>query len=200
MDHPSIGLADHELVARIGEGETTAFEELVRRYESRLFNIALRFARNVSDAQDIVQLAFLSVWRHLHTFEGRAQVGSWIHRVATNTSLMFLRARERQPGLRREDRSGLTTESVLADLSHLPGLSHPVSPEERTGVLELERLAQMSVERLPIGLRQVFVKRVLDGYSTGKTASMLGISTPAVKARLYRARARLRRDMQIGLI
>jgi len=199
MEALSIDLTDKELVTCINNGDKTAFNRLVQRYEGKLFRIALRFARNVSDAQDIVQLAFLNVWKHLRTFEGRAQVGSWMHQVAINTSLMFLRARRRQPGLCLEDRSGIPATSILADLDHLPTQACPEGPDEHTWATELQRMTDQSVARLPIELRQVFVNRVFDGHSTDQTARLLGISEPAVKTRLYRARAQLRREMSPAL-
>ena len=196
MEASSIGLTDIELVTRINNGDKTAFQPLIQRYEGKLFRIAMRFARNAYDAQDIVQLAFISIWKHLHSFEGRAQVGSWIHQVATNTSLMFLRSRRRQPGVFREDRDGIPVAPNLPDLDHLPAPACPISPDEHTLGVELQRMAHTSVARLPIELRVVFVNRVLDGHSTDKTARMLGISAPAVKTRLYRARAQLRRELR----
>jgi RNA polymerase sigma-70 factor (ECF subfamily) len=195
MEALAIDLTDKELVTRIKHGDKPAFERLVQRYEGKVFRIALRFARNDCDAQDIVQLAFLNVWKHIHAFEGRAQVGSWLHQVAMNTSLMFLRARRRQPGLSREDRHGRPAASISAERDPLPTMTGPESPDEHAFAMELHRMASTSVARLPLELRMVFVNRILDGYSTDKTADLLGISEPAVKTRLFRARAQLRREM-----
>jgi RNA polymerase sigma factor (sigma-70 family) len=88
-------LSEVALVQRARGNDVGAFEELVGRTEDRLYRLAMHYVRNESDAQEILQNAYLSAWRSLPTFEGRAQFGSWIHRITVNASLMFLRAQNR---------------------------------------------------------------------------------------------------------
>src|SRR5512140_3924949 len=99
----SAQLSDESLVARARAKDETAFEELVNRYENKLYRLAMRFVRNETDAQEILQDAFLSAWRNLPTFEGRAQFGSWMYRVTVNAALMLLRSRNRHPEVTVDD-------------------------------------------------------------------------------------------------
>ena len=85
-------VSDEALVERARGKDEAAFEELVGRYEDKLYRLAMRFVRNETDAQEILQDAFLSAWRNLPAFEGRAQFGSWMYRVTVNAALMLLRA------------------------------------------------------------------------------------------------------------
>jgi len=97
------GLSDQDLVERARSKDEAAFEELVGRYEDKLYRLAMRFVRNETDAQEILQDAFLSAWRNLPTFEGRAQFGSWMYRVTVNAALMLLRSRNRHPEVAVDD-------------------------------------------------------------------------------------------------
>ena len=82
-------VADEVLVVRARAKDEAAFEELVNRYQNKLYRLAMRFVRNETDAQEILQDAFLSAWRNLPSFEGRAQFGSWMYRVTVNAALMM---------------------------------------------------------------------------------------------------------------
>ena len=91
------------LVAALRAGDERAFETVVRTYGGRLLSVARRFMRNDEDAQDVVQSAYLSAFRALETFEGTAQLSTWLHRIVVNTALMKLRARRRRPEESIED-------------------------------------------------------------------------------------------------
>src|SRR3954453_22834938 len=95
--------SDEELVARARAREFAAFELLLERYEDKVFRLAFRFVRNESDAKEILQDTFLSVWRKLDTFKGDSQFSSWVYRVAANTALMRLRSQRRHPMISTED-------------------------------------------------------------------------------------------------
>ena len=96
-------VTDEDLVARARTKDFAAFEELVDRYEDKIFRLAFRFVRNETEAKEIVQDTFLLVWRKLDTFKGDSQFGSWLYRVATNTALMRLRAQRRHPEISTEE-------------------------------------------------------------------------------------------------
>jgi RNA polymerase sigma-70 factor (ECF subfamily) len=189
--------SDNDLVTRTAAGDARAFEKLLRRYEEKLFRLAMRFVHNDNDAQEIVQRVFVSTWRSLSGFEGRAQIGSWLYRVTVNESLMLLRARQRHPEIAVEDLAS----DVLDNAVYLPdrGPDRPKEPEEQVQAAELRRHIQKSVEKLPEGLRTVFLVRDVEGLSTAKTARELGLSQPAVKTRLHRARRVLQREMKAYL-
>ena len=89
---------DEELVARARAKDFGAFEQLLDRYEDKIFRLAYRFVRNETEAKEILQDTFLSIWRKLDTFKGDSQFGSWLYRVAANTALMRLRVAAAAPG------------------------------------------------------------------------------------------------------
>src|SRR5436190_18875189 len=109
-------VSDEELVARARAKDFGAFEQLLDRYEDKIFRLAFRFVRNESEAKEILQDTFLSVWRKLDTFKGDAQFGSWLYRVAANAALMRLRAQRRHPEVSTEE----LPIDYLDDYGHLP--------------------------------------------------------------------------------
>jgi len=188
--------SDDVLVARSRAGDEVAFEELMARHRDKLFRLAMHFVRNKSDADEVLQEVLLSAWRKLPGFEGRAQISSWLHRVTVNAALMFLRARARRPLIMVGD-NGVADPTCPTEFEgHAPSLDPTSRPDEQLQSAELQRQIQNAVDRLPAGLRTVFFAREVEGYSTQQAALSLGLSPPAVKTRLHRARAALRENMQ----
>ncbi len=185
-------LADEALVARAQGKDVAAFEELLGRYEEKLYRLAMRFVRNESDAQEILQDVFLSAWRKLPGFEGRAQFGSWMYRVTVNAALMFLRSRNRHPEVMLEDMEPGSLSKTTEASVHGQNEDWSRRPDDQLQSEELRRHIQGAVDSLPDGLRTVFLVRDVEGLSTEETAELLGLSLPAVKTRLHRARLALR--------
>ena len=191
---PSLAsLADEALVARAQSKDVAAFEELLGRYEEKLYRLAMRFVRNESDAQEILQDVFLSAWRKLPGFEGRAQFGSWMYRVTVNAALMLLRSRNRHPevGVDEVEPTALN-DAVLENGQMRSSSDWSQRPDDQLQSDELRKHIQTSVDALPEGLRTVFLLRDVEELSTEDTAELLGLSVPAVKTRLHRARLALR--------
>jgi RNA polymerase sigma-70 factor (ECF subfamily) len=186
--------SDEVLVERARGKDEAAFEELVNRYEEKLYRLAMRFVRNETDAQEILQEAFLSAWRNLPAFEGRAQFGSWMYRVTVNAALMLLRSRNRHPEVAVDDVEPKALNDAVADSGERIRGSADWSQraDEQLQSAELRRHIQGSVDALPDGLRTVFLLRDVEELSTEETAEILGLSVPAVKTRLHRARLALR--------
>jgi RNA polymerase sigma-70 factor (ECF subfamily) len=186
-------LPDEVLVARARGKDEAAFEELVGRYEDKLYRLAMRFVRNETDAQEILQDAFLSAWRNLPTFEGRAQFGSWMYRVTVNAALMLLRSRNRHPEVAVDDVEPASLHQAVIDSGQMrSNADWSRRPDDQLQSDELRRHIATSVDALPEGLRTVFLLRDVDDLSTEDTAELLGLSIPAVKTRLHRARLVLR--------
>jgi RNA polymerase sigma-70 factor (ECF subfamily) len=187
-------LTDEVLVARARGKDEAAFEELVTRYEDKLYRLAMRFVRNETDAQEILQDAFLSAWRNLPTFEGRAQFGSWMYRVTVNAALMLLRSRNRHPEVTVDDVEPTVLNNAVAESGQLmrANADWAQRPDDQLQSDELRKHIQISVDALPDGLRTVFLLRDVEELSTEDTAELLGLSVPAVKTRLHRARLALR--------
>jgi RNA polymerase sigma-70 factor (ECF subfamily) len=195
---PPVGVdavvSDDVLVERARAKDEAAFEELVGRYEDKLYRLAMRFVRNETDAQEILQEAFLSAWRNLPTFEGRAQFGSWMYRVTVNAALMLLRSRNRHPEVTVDDVEPAALNEAVAESGQTlrGGADWSRRADEQLQSQQLRRHIQDSVDALPEGLRAVFLLRDVEEVSTEDTAEMLGLSVPAVKTRLHRARLALR--------
>jgi RNA polymerase sigma-70 factor (ECF subfamily) len=186
------GLTDEVLVERVRSKDVAAFEELLGRYENKLYRLAMRFVRNENDAQEILQDAFLSAWRHLPGFEGRSQFGSWMYRVTVNAALMFLRARSRHPEVMLDDVEPGILHKAAEESVHGSSEDWSQRPDEQLQSEELRRHIQEAADALPEGLRTVFLVRDVEGMSTEATAELLGLSLPAVKTRLHRARLAMR--------
>ena len=185
-------LTDEVLVERVRSKDVAAFEELLGRYENKLYRLAMRFVRNENDAQEILQDAFLSAWRNLPGFEGRAQFGSWMYRVTVNAALMFLRARSRHPEVMLDDVEPAILHKAAEQSVHGSSEDWSQRPDEQLQSEELRRHIQDAADALPEGLRTVFLVRDVEGMSTEETAELLGLSLPAVKTRLHRARLAMR--------
>jgi RNA polymerase sigma-70 factor (ECF subfamily) len=190
---PSLGeLSDEALVSDARTGDVAAFEELVSRYEEKLYRLAMRFVRNENDAKEILQDAFLLAWRKLPSFEGRAHFSSWMYRVTVNSSLMFLRSRNRHPEVMLDDVEPDALNKAAEHSEQGTAADWSQQPEEKLQSKELRLHIQKAVDALPDGLRTVFLMRDVEGLSTEETAELFSLSQVAVKTRLHRARLALR--------
>lgn len=178
---------DLDLVHATQDGDVSAFEQLVERYDRKLLRIAEHITRNREDSQDVVQEAFLKAFQHLGGFREDSQFSTWLFRITVNQALMKLRKQR------------ATKEVSLDEDSQLDGdmLSHEVAdwapnPEELYRASELRDILIRCLEGLRPILRIVFVLRDIEGLSGDQTAEVLDLSPSAVKARLWRARLQLR--------
>jgi RNA polymerase sigma-70 factor (ECF subfamily) len=185
-------LPDPELVERFRKGRSSAFRELVRRYQSKVYALALRLTSNQADAQEVLQDSFLSVYRKIDTFRGDSAFSSWLYRITANAALMKIRSR----GTRRD----VALDDVLPAIesqAYFPTLSRDWSEDAERVVLNRELADRISsaVEKLPEKYRVVFLLREVEGLPTQEVADALGLSTPTVKTRLHRARLFLRQEL-----
>jgi RNA polymerase sigma-70 factor, ECF subfamily len=152
---------------------------------------AYRHLGNAADAEDAVQDALLAAYKHLDQFRGQSQMSTWLTTIVINCARMHLRKRPRQPHLSLDERFGEEQEYSLSDrLAH----SGP-SPEEECRNSELNSCLAKFTAQLSPPLRKAFQLRELDGLSTSEAARILGVPDGTVKARVSRARAKLRRLM-----
>ncbi len=162
------------------------FVQVVEAYAPRLYRHLLRMLDDPQDAEDALQETFLKAYRHLARFEGRAELSTWLYRIATNEALMHLRRRRSTP---------LSLEALSADDTHPEEIlltSWQVLPEQALLSAETRQVLEDAVAQLSPALRAVFLLRDVEGFSTRETAEILGLSVDAVKTRLARARLRLR--------
>lgn len=191
------GLSEAALLRRARRKDVGAFEELVGRTEDQLYRLAMRYVRNASDAQEILQNAYLSAWRSLPTFAGRSQFGSWMHRITVNASLMVLRTQNRhvEVGMGDVDTMESNDSAGLAGQVRRWCEGGPSRPDEEFQSAELRRRIEIAVDSLPQGLKATFLLREVVEMSTEEAAGKLGVSIPAVKTRLHRARSVLRQSL-----
>lgn len=190
-------LSDAVVVQRARSQDVEAFEELVGRTEDGLYRLALRYVRNEHDAQDVLQSAYLAAWRSLPMFEGRAQFACWIHRITVNVSLMFLRTRNRHPEVPVDDLDPTELNDAIDLTAGSSSWREDRSPRPDEEFLSAELLRNIAsaVDSLPQALRTTFLLRDVEEVSTGDAAGTLGVSIPAVKTRIHRARRVLRASL-----
>jgi RNA polymerase sigma-70 factor (ECF subfamily) len=178
---------DLALVHACKSGDAAAFEELVKRYDTKLFRIAQHITHNREDAQDAVQEAFLKVFRKLTQFQENSKFSTWLTRITVNESLMKLRRQ------RHNKEFSIDNSFESEDRSLAPELADwALNPEELYRGFELRNILRSELQELQPGLRVVFVLRDIEGLSTEETAEVLESTPVAVKARLWRARLKLR--------
>jgi RNA polymerase sigma-70 factor (ECF subfamily) len=178
---------DLVLVQASKNGDTAAFEELVKRYDRKLLRIALNVTRNHEDAEEAVQETFLKAYRNLARFQRNAKFSTWLTRIAINESLTKLRKQHGKKEISLERDIRLDGEVLPRDVA-----DWAPNPEERYSVSQLREILTKSLQELRPALRVAFVLRDVEGFSTSETAEALGLTQVAVKARLFRARLELR--------
>jgi RNA polymerase sigma-70 factor, ECF subfamily len=192
---------DADLLALLRAGEAAAFEALVCRHGPRLLSVVRRIVANDADANDVLQDTFLSAFKALDDFDGRSQLGSWLHRIAVNCALQKLRARRRKP-LRSIDELLPT----FLDDGHRNDIKTPWT-ETVESVLareETRAIVRQAIQELPDDYRTVLVLRDIEGLDTAETARALDVAVGVVKTRLHRARQALRTlldpHMRMGIL
>ncbi len=183
---PVGGTDEHVFVERARLGDLAAFEELVNRYERKIFRLALNITGNREDAEDVLQEAFLKAYTNLDRFQGDSRFYTWLVRIAVNEGLMKLR--KRRPNVVSFDQELEAEDDLLPRQVEDWG----PNPEQRFAQIELQRILDEAIAGLEPDYRIVFVLRDIEQLSSEETAQALDISVPAVKSRLLRARLKLR--------
>lgn len=178
---------DLSLVRAARAGDVAAFEELVRRYDRRLFRIAHQFTHNYEDAQDLVQDAFLKAYKNLNQFREQSKFSTWLIRITINEGLMKVRKQRTHKEVRLEQDLELDEGTIPLDIA-----DWAPDPEKRYQVSEIRRLLMEALQHLHLPLRVVFVLRDIEGLSLEQTAEALDLTVSAIKARSRRARLQLR--------
>ena len=178
---------DADLVERAIKGDFSAFEALVKKYESRVFYHGRKFLDRQEDVEDVLQDTFLQAFKALGSFRGEASFLTWLLKIATNNCLMKIRKSKRVDVVSLDkpveiDGSELPREIV--DWSNNPSMQH--SEEETRMFLE------KAMARLPEDKRLVLVLKDVEGFSNIEISQTLGMSVAAVKSRLHRARLAMR--------
>lgn len=164
-------------MTRIASGDGDAFAELVKRYTRMLYNVAYRY--NASQAEDLVQEAFLRAYQHANTFSGRSKVSSWLYRICVNVCLTNMR------------RSSVPTTDIDEVNESEFVAAEEERPEKRAEHGETYRALEDGLRALPSQQRMVFILRELQGLSYGEISDILGMNEQAARTNLHRAKRRL---------
>jgi RNA polymerase sigma-70 factor (ECF subfamily) len=186
---------DAELVRRALARDDTAFRIIMERHNRRLYRIARGILRNDTEAEDVVQEAYVNAFTHLEGFRGDSGLATWLSRITMNEALGRLR-RERLA----VDLDTFEAQRTEAQIIQFPQTVTSDDPERTMAQREILQLVERATDNLPEIFRIVFITRVIEGMSVEETADLLGLRPETVKTRLHRARRLVREqlDKQIG--
>jgi len=180
-------VGDEELVRLILGGDTALYEILMRRYNQRIYRIALTILRNDAEAEDVMQEAYVRAYQHLGDFAGQAKFSTWLTKIAVYEALARLRSRSTDGGTKFVSDASLDMNILRSDAP---------DPERQTYDHELRLVLERAVASLPDHYRSVFLLRVVEGLDVNETAAALDLGVEAVKTRLHRGRALLRKELE----
>jgi len=181
---------DEELVRRVQQGDTAAFDLLVRKYQHRIAALIGRYVSDWSEVQDVAQETFIRAYRAMGNFRGDAQFYTWLHRIAVNTAKNHLVAHNRRPP---------TDDVDIEDAEHFDSgirLRDGDTPERELMRQQLEQTVMRAVEALPEELRVAINLREVDGLSYDEIAERMGCPIGTVRSRIFRAREAIDRELR----
>ena len=183
---------EEQLVKDLQAGKTESFERLATLFQKKIYALSFNLTRNAMDSEDVTQEVLLTLFKKIHTFQGKSAFSSWVYRITLNATYMKLRSRKKDQSISIEELlpsfngSGFQQEK-LQDWS------------ENTASLlfdnETRETIQKAVDLLPDKEKVVFLLRDVEGLSTEKVSEILELTIPAVKSRLHRARLFLRKKL-----
>ena len=181
---------DQTLVERVRSGDARAFEELVSRYENKVYRLAIKLTRNEALAEEVLQEVFLKIYEKIDSFRGESALSSWIYRIAANACFSKLNLEKRHQHADLDDTMPQAEVALHERSDH--GQEAPDQPLLSDEAL---RVISRAIERLPEDFRVVITLRDVEGMSNEDVAKVLDLSVPAVKSRLHRARLLLRKRL-----
>ena len=186
---------EFDLVKRAIARDGEAFRVIMKKYNQRLYRVARGIVRNDSEAEDIVQEAYVRAFTHLESFRGDSSLATWLSRITINEALGRLRAQ--RPTV---DLVTFESQRTAAEIIQFPLTSKSDDPEKTMAQRQILQLVEQATDNLPEVYRIVFITRVIEGMSVEDTAEILNLRPETVKTRLHRARKLVREqlDKQIG--
>jgi RNA polymerase sigma-70 factor, ECF subfamily len=179
-------MGEQKLIEEAKAGNRDALTELVKKYEQTIYNFAFKICRDPAKAENIMQETFFSMIKSLHQFDGKSKLSTWLYRIVANHCLMEIRKKKNRFVSLENDEYSIE-DKYVADWNSLPYKSI----ENR----ELRNILDKSIQKLSPEYRIVFLLRDVEGLSTEETGKVTELSVPAVKSRLHRARAFLRKEI-----
>jgi RNA polymerase sigma-70 factor (ECF subfamily) len=182
-------VTDNELIERVKNGEKSAYDLLVLKYQQRVVNLVSRFVRNHSDALDVTQEAFIKAYRALPNFRGDSAFYTWLYRIAVNTAKNQLAVQSRRPKISDYD---------VSDLEQIEGntaLKDEATPESLLLKDELQATVLKAIEDLPEDLKTAIMLREIEGLSYEEIACVMECPIGTVRSRIFRARESIDKKM-----
>jgi RNA polymerase sigma-70 factor (ECF subfamily) len=186
-DRNACPLSDVEVVERVKGGDTALFEVLMRRYNQRVYRVVRSILGNETEAEDVMQEAYVRAYVHLDQFANRASFATWLTKIAVYEALARARRSNRYAAIDAE------SELPPRDGAALPPTDR--DPERRLFDNEMKTLLEAAIDSLAPDYRAAFVLREVEGLTTAEAAECLGVSEDVVKTRLHRARSLLRDEL-----
>lgn len=184
---------EREIIEKVRQGDTQAFEVLVERYQTKVYNLALRMCGNEDDAFDLAQDAFIRAWKSLGSFQFESAFSTWLFRLTSNLCLDYLRAKKRRAAV------SLTMSGEEDEQAQLDVPDPAMTPEEAVLASEDKAILMEAINSLSADYRQIITLRAINDLSYAEIARILQIQEGTVKSRLSRARAELKNKLlQIG--
>ncbi len=180
-------MSESELIKKAQSGDKKSLAELVKKYENTVYNFAFKICRDPEKAENTMQETFLSMVKSLKQFDGKSKLSTWLYRIVMNHCLMELRKKKYKFVSLDDDENENTAETVIPDWSSLPS--------DIVENIELRKILDKAISKLTPDYRAVFILRDVNGLSTEETGKITGLSVPAVKSRLHRARSFLRNEL-----
>ncbi|MFQ5822886.1 MAG: RNA polymerase sigma factor [bacterium] len=174
-------MTDQELLQQAREGDSKAFEELVKRYESQVAATVIGMLGKCQETEDVGQEVFIRFYKALHSFHAESSLGTYLTRIAMNLSLNELKRRKRRQ---------LFFKNFEDDMTEIA-----IDPDDTITKHERQELVQNAIQKLEPGFRVVIVLRLINGYSTDETAKILDLPIGTVLSRLSRAQKKLKETL-----
>ena len=184
-------MEDLDLIDRFKKGCQFSYEELITRYETKVHNLAMRLTRNAEDAEEVLQDVFVTVYRKIEGFEGKAKFSSWLYRITVNAAFMKLRKRKQDQSVSLDDMLPHLQNKAITQKNAFGANSDALALNN-----EIKDALEGAINKLPDDYRAVFVLRDIDGLSNKEVGEILTLSIPAVKSRLHRSRLMLRKRLR----
>jgi RNA polymerase sigma-70 factor (ECF subfamily) len=181
---------DTELVRRALARDEAAVRAIMQANNRRLYRLARGILRNDSEAEDVVQEAYVRAFTHLESFRGDSSLSTWLSRITMNEALG--RLRRRRPAVELD---ALTPGTREAEIIQFP-LAVSDDPEKSMAQREIQAVVEHAIDELPEAFRLVFITRVIEGMNVEETAEILSLKPETVKSRLHRARTMLRDNVE----
>jgi len=178
---------DAQLMALCQNGDRAAFDRLVTKYRNQVYATIYNLARNEEEAWDLAQETFLKAWRHIAQFRGQSKLSTWLHRIATNVTIDWVRRKRIESGVEFDDTLGLhQIETGAATAPHAAPLPH-----QRLEAHEIQSRIDAAMTCLTPEHRAVIVLREVDGLHYEEIAETMGCTVGTVMSRLFYARKKL---------